>query len=59
MNNQTESKMAQRHLQLSRRHFLRGLGACVALPAFASVPSRVLGAEAAVTPLATTATGAP
>jgi hypothetical protein len=59
MNNQTESKLAQRQLQLSRRHFLRGLGACVALPAFVSVPSRVLGAEAAVTPLATTATGAP
>jgi hypothetical protein len=59
MNNQTESKLAQRQLQLSRRHFLRGLGTCVALPAFVSVPSRVLGAEAAVTPLATTATGAP
>ena len=59
MNNQTESKIAQRQLQLSRRHFLRGLGACVALPAFASVPSHVLGAESALTPVATTATGAP
>ena len=57
--NKMESKTAQRQLQLSRRHFLRGLGACVALPAFTSLPTRVFGAEAAVTPLATTATGAP
>lgn len=48
-----------RGLNLSRRHFLRGLGACVALPAFTSVPSRLLAAESGVTPLATTATGAP
>ncbi len=48
---------------LSRRHFLRGLGACIALPAFESLlPVRSLaalaGADAAVN-LATTATGAP
>jgi hypothetical protein len=44
---------------LSRRHFLKGVGACIALPAFSSLlPSRALAAAAA-TGLATTATGAP
>ncbi len=44
---------------MSRRHFLRGIGACVALPAFSSLlPGRMLAAAAAA-PLATTATGAP
>ena len=46
---------------LTRRHFLRGLGACLALPAFASL--RPFGALASTTSaaskLATTATGAP
>jgi hypothetical protein len=43
---------------ISRRNFLRGLGACVALPAFSSLlPSRLVAASAS--PLATTATGAP
>jgi hypothetical protein len=46
-------------MSLSRRHFLQGLGACVALPAFASMPARVLGAETGVTALATTESGAP
>lgn len=42
----------------SRRRFLRGLGVCLALPAFESLtPLRALGAAPA--PLATTATGAP
>jgi hypothetical protein len=51
---------AEQHAsEMSRRHFLRGLGACVALPALASlVPSRVLAAQAAAN-LATTSTGAP
>ena len=49
----------QRLAGMSRRHFLRGVGACVALPAFASLaPLRMRGAESAVR-LATTATGAP
>ena len=52
---------AQRHASMSRRHFLRGLGACIALPAFESLlPTRLLAA--AVTPestLAMTITGAP
>jgi hypothetical protein len=47
---------------LSRRHFLRGLGACVALPAFESLRApRLLAAAAPATAggLAATATGAP
>src|SRR5215203_1776544 len=44
---------------VNRRHFLRGLGVCLALPALDSVlPVRALGANA-VSPLATTPTGAP
>jgi hypothetical protein len=51
-------KAAQRYLALNRRSFLRGLGACVALPAFEAVmPARILAAPA--TKLATTPTGAP
>jgi hypothetical protein len=49
------------HAGLNRRRFLRGLGVCLALPAFESLlPTRLLAA--AVSPegnLATTATGAP
>ena len=45
---------------MSRRHFLRGLGACVALPAFGSLlPARALAGVASGSRLATTATGAP
>ena len=44
----------------SRRHFLRGLGACLALPTFESLqPFSLLGAAPAAVNLATTATGAP
>lgn len=46
-------------LQLNRRKFLRGLGVCLALPAFESIiPVRALAAGAAPQ-LATTPTGAP
>ncbi|MEO6003308.1 MAG: DUF1552 domain-containing protein [Opitutus sp.] len=47
--------------KMNRRNFLRGLGACVALPALGSlIPSRLAGATASAGPkLATTATGAP
>lgn len=49
----------QREFSLSRRRFLRGLGACVALPAFESLaPLRVL-AEPPRANLATTPAGAP
>ncbi len=45
---------------LSRRHFLRGLGACLALPALGSLqPLSSLAAGTGAAKLATTATGAP
>jgi len=54
------NKVARRSSGLNRRGFLRGLGACVALPAFESLsPLRLIGAEAAAGNLATTASGAP
>jgi len=44
---------------IDRRKFLRGLGACIALPTFGSfLPTRMFAASAAAQ-LATTATGAP
>lgn len=51
----------ERFLALNRRQFLRGLGACVALPAFeAFLPAKALAAEPDPgLRLATTATGAP
>ena len=50
---------ANRRAALSRRLFLRGVGAAIALPAFESLsPAALFGAEAA-TGLATTASGAP
>jgi hypothetical protein len=57
----SENRALQRHAGFSRRHFLRGLSVCLALPAFESLlPTKLLAA--AVSPegnLATTATGAP
>ena len=52
---------SERHSSLSRRHFLRGAGVCLALPAFESLrASGVLAAAAkATTPLAATADGTP
>src|SRR5437660_250646 len=55
---------AQRDASLSRRRFLRGIGACMALPAFESLlrPGFCAAATATTTEagaLATTATGAP
>src|SRR5687767_1360364 len=51
---------AQRHLSLSRRQFLRGIGACVALPVFESaLRPMATAAPAAGGALATTASGAP
>jgi len=49
----------QHFAAMNRRHFLRGMGACIALPAFHSLLSSRLVAGAAAAPLATTATGAP
>ncbi len=50
-----------RTFQPGRRQFLRGLGTCIALPAFESLlpNSRLWAAGEAALPLATTATGAP
>src|SRR5882672_5961314 len=50
---------AERHFNFSRRHFLRGLGACIALPAFESFRPLSLLAAPAAGKLATTASGAP
>ena len=51
---------AQRFASLSRRNFLRGLGACMALPALESVmPAGLLAANGKAANLARTATGAP
>ena len=51
---------AERFASLNRRHFLRGLGACLALPAFESIrPFAALAAEANARKLARTASGAP
>jgi Protein of unknown function (DUF1552) len=45
---------------LNRRHFLRGLGACLALPAFESLGVRkLIAASPTAGPLAATASGAP
>lgn len=52
-----EARQAAR-IELSRRNFLRGLGACLALPAFASLSTAKAFASAAPK-LATTASGAP
>ncbi len=51
----------ERHASFSRRNFLRGLGACIALPAFESLlPVKLFAADSApAVPLATTPTGAP
>ena len=45
---------------INRRHFLKGIGASIALPAFESFgPSALLAAESPASALATTATGTP
>jgi hypothetical protein len=59
-NFQSHPKLAaQRQASVTRRHFLRGLGACIALPTFESLsPWRLLAADAPAK-VATTASGAP
>src|SRR4051794_12929418 len=53
-------RAAQRHAAFTRRNFLRGLGACLALPAFESLnPSGLFAAETRAGKLAAAATGAP
>jgi hypothetical protein len=54
-----EQRAAERNWSLSRRHFLRGLGACVALPVMPSLmPRFAFAADPAVSPSAI-ATAAP
>src|SRR5690348_16897139 len=56
--NTNEKRAAQRQFNLNRRHFLRGLGACVALPTLESLrPLSLLAAPAGA--LASSPTGAP
>jgi hypothetical protein len=53
---------AERHFALNRRQFLRGLGACIALPAFESTLrplARAATVSPAANPLGVTPTGAP
>ena len=59
--NRPDHFAAQHYASLSRRRFLRGLAACVALPALESwLPARLFGAESSVVGnLARTASGAP
>lgn len=60
MNPSPDFLRAQQFAAMNRRHFLKGLGACIALPAFTSlVPGRAFAAAAGEAGLATTATGAP
>jgi len=56
-----QESATDRHIAaMSRRHFLRGLGACVALPTFGSLlTAKMLAATTEDIRLATTATGAP
>ncbi len=55
----TPSRAQQRHDALQRRHFLRGLGAAVVLPAFASLLPRTARAASAAPAAGVTASGAP
>ena len=56
----SETAAAQRQASLNRRHFLRGLGACLALPAFDSLIGSASGAAPdALKNVAASATGVP
>jgi hypothetical protein len=58
--NRNDSRAAQRHFSLSRRTFLRGLSACVALPALEGLWAQSSSAASLGNAgVATTATGAP
>jgi len=57
--NSIEASAVQSPTSFNRRHFLRGLGACVALPAFASLLPTRLMASSSAGKLALTSTGAP
>lgn len=60
MKSHTDHSLETHLAMMNRRNFLRGMGACIALPAFGSLlPSRASAAAAVGPRLATTATGAP
>lgn len=59
MNKRSLSRQAGGGAGFDRRHFLRGVGAAIALPAFESLRSIDLLAAESATRLATTASGAP
>ncbi len=56
----TRNLAAERHASLNRRNFLRGIGACLALPTLEAVrPLSLVAAPTGAAQLATTASGAP
>jgi len=59
MNTPHDSALEKHFARMNRRHFLKGLGACIAVPAFHSLMPARLMAAATTARLATTATGAP
>lgn len=59
MNTPANAEFQKHFAAMNRRNFLRGLGACIALPAMHSLMSSRLVAATAAAQLATTATGAP
>src|SRR5439155_19608794 len=61
MKENTPAGVAARMAGLTRRHFLKGLGACLAVPAFESLaPLRSFAASSATAgKIATTSSGAP
>src|ERR1041385_7400470 len=59
MNTQHTQQIAQRPSYFNRRQFLRGLGACIALPAFESLHPISAFADSAASRLGKTASGAP
>jgi uncharacterized protein DUF1552 len=59
-NAQVQSTAGSRNFGFSRRYFLRGLGACIALPAFESlIPANLMAANSLPSGLAVTPAGAP
>ncbi|HEY8993286.1 MAG TPA: DUF1552 domain-containing protein [Lacunisphaera sp.] len=59
MNTPQDSTLEKYFQRMDRRRFLKGLGACLALPAMHSLLPARLAATATAAQLATTATGAP
>ena len=58
-NSLTSRATAERHLSLSRRQFLKGVGVCLTLPVFESALAPMLKAAPVAGGMATTASGAP